>query len=80
MPGGWGGSVRRAVVRCVFLLVVRGSSCGAGSGESSSSQMARFQVHIVSAAFWCLVVLVQDCRESSKSWAFSCMRRTLRYQ
>ena len=42
--------------------------------------MARFHAHIASVAFWCLVFPVQDCRESSRSWAFSCRRRTLRYQ
>ncbi len=70
----------RAVAKWFFSLIVRGFNCGAGSGVSLSSQMAFFHAHTALAAFWCLLSPVQDCRESSRSWAFSCRRRTLIYQ
>jgi hypothetical protein len=78
--GDRGGSARRASVSWASLSGVRGCREGAGSGVSLSSHVACFHAHIVSAALWCLGVVVNDCRESSSSTAFSCRRRVPRYQ
>ena len=77
--GDRGGPARRASVSWASLSGVRGCREGAGSGVSLSSHVACFHAHIVSAALWCLEVVVHDCRESSRIKAFSCRRRVPRH-